>query len=91
MANVMRLAEVAEYLHVHPSTVYRLLKKHQIPAFKVGADWRFNIESLDRWRQEAETKTPNSLDRSNSSSDFNESETSEDRAGSNGTRARDSE
>jgi hypothetical protein len=21
-----------------------------IPAFTVGSDWRFNIESIDRWR-----------------------------------------
>jgi excisionase family DNA binding protein len=54
MSSVMRLAEVAEYLRVHPSTIYRLLKKHQIPAFKVGSDWRFNLESIDHWRSMAE-------------------------------------
>jgi len=50
MANVLNLAEVADYLRVHPSTIYRLLKKHRIPAFKLGSDWRFNSESIDRWR-----------------------------------------
>ena len=55
MSNVMRVAEVAEYLHVHPTTIYRLLKKHKIPGFKVGSDWRFNIESIDRWRTLAES------------------------------------
>jgi excisionase family DNA binding protein len=54
MANVLTLEEVAEYLRVHPSTVYRLLKKRQIPAFKVGSDWRFNLESIDNWRADAE-------------------------------------
>jgi excisionase family DNA binding protein len=48
--NVMTLEEVAEYLRIHPSTVYRLLKKGQLPAFKVGSDWRFNREHIDRWR-----------------------------------------
>jgi excisionase family DNA binding protein len=47
--NVMTLREVSAYLHVHPSTVYRLLKHNQIPAFHMGSDWRFNIESIDRW------------------------------------------
>jgi excisionase family DNA binding protein len=47
---VMTLREVSEYLKVHPSTVYRQLKRGLIPAFKVGSDWRFNIESIDRWR-----------------------------------------
>ena len=54
MARVLTLEEVASYLRVHPSTIYRLLKKKQLPAFKVGSDWRFNLESIDRWRTEAE-------------------------------------
>ena len=32
------------------STIYLLLKKRQIPAFKVGADWRFNLASIERWQ-----------------------------------------
>ncbi len=47
--NVMTLEEVSEFLRVHPSTVYRLLKKHLIPAFKVGSDWRFNRTSIEQW------------------------------------------
>ncbi len=47
--NVMTVREVSDYLRVHPSTVYRLLKHNQIPAFRMGSDWRFNIESIDRW------------------------------------------
>lgn len=54
MARVLTLEEVAGYLRVHPSTIYRLLKKKQLPAFKVGSDWRFNLESIDKWRTEAE-------------------------------------
>ena len=54
MAKVLTLEEVARYLRVHPSTVYRMLKKGQIPAFKVGSDWRFNLESIDHWRVAAE-------------------------------------
>ncbi len=55
MARVMTLEEVASYLRVHPSTIYRLLKRTQLPAFKLGSDWRFNQESIDRWRSSAET------------------------------------
>jgi len=46
---VMTLREVSAYLRVHPTTVYRLLKRNQIPAFHIGSDWRFNIEAIDRW------------------------------------------
>jgi len=45
---------VSAYLKVHPSTIYRLLKRKQIPAFHVGSDWRFNIEMIDRWRLQLE-------------------------------------
>ena len=48
MAIVMTLDEVAQFLKVHPSTVYRLLKQHSIPAFKLGSDWRFNPELIER-------------------------------------------
>jgi excisionase family DNA binding protein len=54
MANVLTLEEVARYLRVHPSTLYRMLKKRQIPSFKVGSDWRFNLESIDEWRAASE-------------------------------------
>jgi len=54
MTPILTVGNVAEYLHVHPSTIYRLLKKGQLPAFKVGSDWRFNREAIDRWRADAE-------------------------------------
>ena len=54
MDSVLTVQNVAEYLHVHPSTLYRLLKRKQLPAFKIGSEWRFNLESINRWRAEAE-------------------------------------
>jgi len=47
---VMTVREVSTYLHVHPGTLYKLLKHHQIPAFHVGSDWRFNVETIYSWR-----------------------------------------
>jgi len=44
--------ELSEYLRVHSSMLYRLLRRNQIPAFRMGSDWRFNIEAIDRWRLE---------------------------------------
>ena len=56
--SVMTLNEVAEFLKVHPSTVYRLLKRHSLPAFKMGSDWRFNQESLKQWIKTCEMEMP---------------------------------
>lgn len=47
---VMTVKELSDYLRVHPSTIYRQLRQGRLPAFKVGSDWRFNVESIDRWR-----------------------------------------
>jgi excisionase family DNA binding protein len=51
-AKVITISELSEYLRVHRSTLYRLLKKQQLPGFKIGSDWRFNIEAIDRWRMQ---------------------------------------
>jgi len=57
--SILTLDDVAEYLRVHPSTIYRLLKKKRLPAFKLGRDWRFSRESIDRWRADAERRLIN--------------------------------
>jgi excisionase family DNA binding protein len=60
MGTVITLEEVAQFLKVHPSTVYRLLKNRSIPAFKLGSDWRFNQESIEQWIKEREAdNSPN--------------------------------
>jgi len=41
--------EAAEYLGVKPSTVRDWIKKTDIPANKVGKQWRFKISELDAW------------------------------------------
>jgi excisionase family DNA binding protein len=46
---ILTAQEVSEYLRVHPTTIYRLANKKQIPGFRVGGDWRFNIDAIDRW------------------------------------------
>ena len=47
---VLTVNELAEYLRVHRSTIYRLLKRGLLPGFKIGSDWRFNVEVIDQWR-----------------------------------------
>ncbi len=47
---VLTVGELSGYLRVHRSTIYRLLKRGQLPGFKIGSDWRFNVEAIDEWR-----------------------------------------
>jgi excisionase family DNA binding protein len=46
---VMTLQDVADYLHCHTSTVYRLLKEREVPGFKMGRGWRFLKSDVDKW------------------------------------------
>jgi len=47
---ILTVDELAEYLRVHRSTIYRLVKARKLPAFRIGSDWRFNREQIDEWR-----------------------------------------
>jgi excisionase family DNA binding protein len=58
---VLTVKEVADYLHVHQSTIYRMLKRAQLPAFRVGSDWRFNVETIDRWRLNADSRSSDGM------------------------------
>jgi excisionase family DNA binding protein len=49
-AKVLTTRELATYLHIHRTTIHRLLKKGELPGFKLGGDWRFNLEAIDAWR-----------------------------------------
>jgi excisionase family DNA binding protein len=49
LPEILTLPEVARYLHVHRSTVYRLIWRGQFPVFRVGTDWRMRRDALERW------------------------------------------
>jgi excisionase family DNA binding protein len=48
---LVTVKELSKYLRVHPSTIYRLLKRGELPGFKLGSDWRFSLDAIDRWRE----------------------------------------
>lgn len=48
----MNIREVAGYLGVHTSTIYKFAQKGSIPAFKIGSDWRFPKKHIDQWIDE---------------------------------------
>jgi excisionase family DNA binding protein len=45
---VLTVRELAAFLRVHQTTVYRLLREQKLPAFRIGADWRFTAK-IERW------------------------------------------
>jgi excisionase family DNA binding protein len=49
MDKLMTLEEVAEFLRLSKDTIYRMAHAGTIPASKVGNQWRFREEDVDRW------------------------------------------
>ena len=47
--DVLTTKEAAAFLRAHVETIRRLARRRQIPAFKVGKDWRFHRDALRRW------------------------------------------
>ena len=47
MNEVLTVAEVAAFLRVNRSTIYKLIRRGELPAFKVGSDWRFNRSQIE--------------------------------------------
>ena len=48
--------EVAEYLRLPLSTVYKLVQDKRLPGFKVGKHWRFRKDSSEKWIKDQERK-----------------------------------
>jgi excisionase family DNA binding protein len=45
----MTTEEVLECLKVNPRTVYRLIRSGELPAVRIGRQWRFRRTDLDEW------------------------------------------
>lgn len=48
--------EVAAYLRLPQSTVYKLAQDKVLPGFKVGKHWRFRRETMLAWIKEKENR-----------------------------------
>jgi len=55
---IWKVEDVAAYLRVHPGTVYRLVARGQLPAFRVGSDWRFFKDIVDAWLNSSRSQKP---------------------------------
>ena len=53
---ILTTQDLARYLHVNISTIYKLVSKKELPAFRVGRDWRFNVEAIENWMRERQKR-----------------------------------
>jgi excisionase family DNA binding protein len=52
---LMVFDEARKYLSVSRATLYNLIKAKNIPAIKLGGQWRFRKERLVKWLDSKET------------------------------------
>ena len=50
--DVLTIDELAAYLKIAKSTLYKLAQEGRLPGQKVGKHWRFRKVSIDRWLEE---------------------------------------
>jgi len=46
---VMTIDDLASYLQVAKSTLYKLAQEGKVPGQKVGKHWRFSRQAIDEW------------------------------------------
>lgn len=49
MNEIMTAQDLSAYLKITTTTIYKLAQQGELPAFKVGSEWRFKKELIDRW------------------------------------------
>jgi len=49
MQTFLTTEEVLAYLNTTPRTIYRLIRSGELPAVRIGRQWRFRRADLDQW------------------------------------------
>ncbi len=46
MANLITAKELSEFLKLSDSTIYKLASTGELPGFKIGDSWRFDLDEI---------------------------------------------
>lgn len=55
---VFTIDELAKYLKVSKSTLYKLCQAGKVPGRKVGRHWRFHRDTIDDWLRRDANRSP---------------------------------
>jgi excisionase family DNA binding protein len=56
MEKILTAKEVSQFLKLSESTIYKLAFSGEIPAFKVGDSWRFELEDIQKMIRDSKTR-----------------------------------
>jgi len=52
ISDILTIEELAVYLKIPKSTLYKLVREGKIPSQKIGRHWRFRKGAIDHWLEE---------------------------------------
>lgn len=52
VSKYLTVSELSEYLQIHRTTIYRMLRQGKLPGFRIGSDWRFSLEAIEQWQRD---------------------------------------
>jgi excisionase family DNA binding protein len=55
LPEVMTITDLAQYLQLSKSSLYKLVQSGKVPGQKIGKHWRFHKGVIDRWLSAAES------------------------------------
>ena len=55
MEKWLKIQEVADYLQISREKLYKLAQQGMIPTSKIGGQWRFKRERIDKWLESLES------------------------------------
>ncbi len=55
---ILTTQELAEYMKLNEKTILKMAQKGELPGVKIGSQWRFNLEAIDRYLQKDIMKVP---------------------------------
>jgi excisionase family DNA binding protein len=58
MNEIMTAQELSAYLKITTTTIYKLAQQGDIPSFKIGSEWRFKKDLIDRWLEKGAGLAP---------------------------------
>jgi len=58
--NWLTLDELAAFLKISRAKIYQMSQKAEIPASKIGNQWRFNQQEIDIWMKNQRPSKPSS-------------------------------
>ena len=62
MERLMTAKELAQFLKLSESTIYKLASNGDIPGFKIGDSWRFDLEEIQKLIRQSKEKVKKQRD-----------------------------